>query len=212
MSRNDAMKAILKNSLQAGRSDLLWKLVGLSERDLRLPQTPTGFNLLGAVKHMANVEVGYFGETFGRSWPQPEELVSLDQIATDPQADWYATYAESAEHILGLYRRVWTFADETIDQLDLDAQGTVPHWPGERATVTLQQMMVHVLVDLTRHLGQVDIVREGIDGQAGLNPRISNIPDDIDWDAYLASLRALADDSGSRSDTTGEGPTWRGRR
>ena len=63
-------------------------------------------------------------------------------------------------------------------------------------------MMVHVLVDLTRHLGQVDIVREGIDGQAGLNPRISNIPDDIDWDAYLASLRALADDSGSRSDTT----------
>lgn len=135
MSRNDAMKAILKNSLQAGRSDLLWKLEGLSERDLRLSQTPTGSNLLGAVKHMANVEVGYFGETFGRSWPQPEELVSLDQIATDPQADWYATSAESAEHILGLYRRVWTFADETIDQLDLDAQGTVPHWPGERATV-----------------------------------------------------------------------------
>ena len=55
MSRNDAMKAILKNSLQAGRSDLLWKLEGLSERDLRLPQTPTGFNLLGADKHMANV-------------------------------------------------------------------------------------------------------------------------------------------------------------
>lgn len=44
----------------------MWKLDGLSDYDLRRPLTPTGTNLLGLVKHLASVELGYFGETFGR--------------------------------------------------------------------------------------------------------------------------------------------------
>ena len=32
---------------------------------------PTGTNLLGIVRHVANVEIGYFGPTFGREWPTP---------------------------------------------------------------------------------------------------------------------------------------------
>jgi hypothetical protein len=40
---------------------LLQKVDGASERDVRLPRTPTGTNLIGIVKHCANVEYGYFG-------------------------------------------------------------------------------------------------------------------------------------------------------
>lgn len=189
------MKTILKNHLQTSRNDLMWKLEGLSERDLRMPQTATGLNLLGVVKHMAQVEIGYFGDTFGRPWPNRSEVIAIDRFETDPQADWYATETESADYVLGLYRRVWVFADETIDTHALDAQGQVPHWQPEKAAVSLQQIMVHVLVDLTRHLGHVDIVRESIDGQVGLNPRNPNMPEDQDWDAYLAKLRTLADNA-----------------
>ena len=57
-------KADLLAYLQAGREALLWKLDGLSEYDIRRPLTPTGTNLLGLVKHVASVELGYFGETF----------------------------------------------------------------------------------------------------------------------------------------------------
>ena len=195
MARDDAMKTILKNHLQACRNDLLWKLEGLSERDLRLPHTATGLNLAGVVKHMANTEIGYFGDTFGRPWPNPGEAITPEQFETDPQADWYATESETAGSVIDFYTRVWAFADETIDTHALDAQGTVPHWPAERAAVSLKQIMVHVIVDLARHLGQVDIVRESIDGQAGLNPRNSNMPDDQDWDAYLAKLRSLANNT-----------------
>lgn len=47
-------KAALRHYLQAGRDALLWKVEGLGERDLRMPRTPTGTNLIGIVKHMAN--------------------------------------------------------------------------------------------------------------------------------------------------------------
>lgn len=195
MARDDAMKTILKNHLQACRNDLMWKLTGLSERDLRLPQTATGLNLVGVVKHMANVEIGYFGDTFGRPWPNSDEIVTQRQFESDPQADWYATENETADSVLDFYKRVWVFADETIDTHALDAQGTVPHWPAERAAVSLQQIMVHVIVDLARHVGQADIVRENMDGQVGLNPRSPNMPEDQDWEAYLAKLRSLANNT-----------------
>ena len=59
-------KAILHSYLRTRRADLLGKLDGLSEYDVRRPMTPTGTNLLGLVKHVASVELGYFGEVFGR--------------------------------------------------------------------------------------------------------------------------------------------------
>jgi hypothetical protein len=71
----ESPKADLHRYLQAARDALLWKLDGLGERDLRLPRTPTGTNLIGIVKHMANVEIGYFADTFGREWPTPEERI-----------------------------------------------------------------------------------------------------------------------------------------
>lgn len=185
------LKAVLQRYLQSSREALLWKLEGLDEHDLRLPRTPTGTNLLGLVKHMANVEIGYFGDTFGRAWPTPGERVADAVFDADPQADFYATDAESAPTITGLYRRVWTFADATITELPLEAPGRVPWWPAERADVTLGQVLVHVLTDLTRHCGHADIVREGIDGAVGLRTEATNIPD-ADWPAYVAKLHGIA--------------------
>ena len=45
---------------------MVWKVDGLSDYDARRPLTPTGTNLLGLVKHLASIELGYFGDTFGR--------------------------------------------------------------------------------------------------------------------------------------------------
>ncbi|MCD1284298.1 MULTISPECIES: DinB family protein [unclassified Brevibacterium] len=193
MVDDDAMKTVLAASLATARSSLLFKLDGLSERELRLPRTPTGFNLLGVVKHMSQVEIGYFGDTFDRPWPNRAEVVTLVQIDADPQADWYATEAETAESVFDLYRRVIEFVETSVDSLPLDAVGTVPHWSAPENSVTLGQIMVHVLVDLTRHLGQVDIIRESIDGQVGLSAASPNMPEGHDWDAYSQKLRRIAE-------------------
>src|SRR5262249_30470822 len=64
-------KADLHRYLDAARDALVWKLDGLSEYDIRRPMVPTGTNLLGLIKHVASVEIGYFGETFGRPSEEP---------------------------------------------------------------------------------------------------------------------------------------------
>lgn len=186
-------KTVLHYYLQEARQALVWKLDGLSERNARLPRTPTGNSLLGLVKHSLNVEAGYFGPTFGRQFSAPGELVPLEAYADDPQADWYATADESRDGLIDLYRRVWRFADETITSHPLDAVGRVPWWRPGANQVTLQRIIVHVTCDLARHAGHADIMREEHDRSVGLKPENTNVPDRFDWPEYVAKLTALAE-------------------
>src|SRR5688572_14873205 len=96
------MKADLHRYLQIGRDALVWKLDGLSEHDVRRPMVPTGTNLLGLLKHVASVEIGYFGDTFGR--PFGEALSWFDEDA-EWNADMFATAEESRDEIVAFYRR-----------------------------------------------------------------------------------------------------------
>jgi len=186
-------KTALHHYLKAVREDLIWKLDGLGERDARLPRTPTGNNLLGVVKHCLNIEAGYFGPTFGREFPTPGELVPPAAFDEDPQADWYAREDETKDGLIDLYRRVAAFADQTIEQLPLDAPGRVPWWRPGGQEVTLQRIIAHVLYDLSRHAGQADIMREQHDQAVGWQRANPNIPDGYDWPAYVARLTELAD-------------------
>lgn len=181
-------KETLHRYLKRERESVLWKLDGLTDKQVRWPMTPTGTNLLGLVKHLASVELGYFGDTFGR--PAGErQLWSED----DPNADMYAAADETREDIVALYQRATAHADATIEALDLDAQGAVPWWPEERRTVTLHQILVHMVTETARHAGHADIVRELSDGGAGLRDDNSNLPDGVDWPAYVAELERIAD-------------------
>ncbi|MEU4528574.1 DinB family protein [Micromonospora ureilytica] len=189
-------KAALHDYLRENREDLIWKLDGLSEREARLPRTATGNNLLGALKHCLNVEAGYFGPTFGREFPTPDELVPMAAFDEDPQADWYASEDETKDGLIDLYRRVGAFADQTIEQLPLDAPGQVPWWRPGRRDVTLQRIIIHVTCDLARHAGHADIMREQHDAAIGLRRGNTNIPDDYDWPAYVSKLTKLADSFG----------------
>ena len=185
-------KLALLNYLQTERDALVWKLSGLSERDIRRPMTPTGTNLLGLVKHCAMVEAGYLGDTFGR--PFPEHFAEFDEGAED-NADMWARPEESREDIVGLYRRVWAHGDATVEALELDTIGLVPHWPTPRNRVTLHRILLHVATEVARHAGQADIVRETIDSAAGFGESNSNLPpaDAATWATYVAKLQAAAD-------------------
>ena len=164
---------------------VLHKLEGLSEYDLRRPMTPTGTNLLGLVKHLASVQAGYFGATFGR--PFPDDLPFDDD---DPQADMYARADEPSESVIAFYRASWRHALETFAERDLDSVGAVPWW--SEPEVTLHQILVHMTNETARHAGHLDIVREMIDGDIGRSAGDSNIADGFDWPAYVERLEAIA--------------------
>lgn len=184
------IKDDLHRYLKAGREAVLWKLEGLSEYDVRRPLVPTGTNLLGLVKHLASVELGYFGDTFGR--PHGEELAWFSENA-EANADMWATADESRPDLVALYERAASLSDSTIDELDLASPGRVPWW-GEKGDVTLHLILIHVATETHRHAGHADIVRELIDGSAGLRQTNDNLPDrDADWwAAYRATLERTA--------------------
>lgn len=184
------IREILLDYLRSTREGLLWKAAGLSERELRLPRTPTGTNLLGLIKHCAGVEHGYLVDCFGRT---STVTLTMPDFDADPNADLYAGPDESAADLIDLYRRVGDAVEESVRSMDLTTPGHVPWW-GERGATTLGRVLVHVLVDVSRHAGQADILREGIDGVAGLAPGNGNLWEPADgWEAHVARLTALAD-------------------
>jgi uncharacterized damage-inducible protein DinB len=187
-------KADLHRYLQAARDALVWKLDGLSEYDVRRPMVRTGTNLLGLIKHEASVESGYFGETFGRPFDEPMPWLAAD---AEPNADMWATTDESRQQIVGLYRRVSAHSDATIETLQLDAIGHVPWWPDDRSEVTLHRILMHMVAETQRHAGHADIVRELIDGAAGLREDNDNMApgDQAWWESYRNQLERVARDA-----------------
>jgi Protein of unknown function (DUF664) len=185
-------KTDLREYLQKARDALVWKLDGLSEYDIRRPLVPTGTNLLGLIKHLAGGEFVYFGTTFGR--PSADELAWSED---DPMSDMVAYPGESRADIIELYKKAWAHADVTFDTLALDARGRVPHWSPATNEITLHQIMLHVLVDTHRHAGHADIVRELIDGSAGMSEGNLNLPGaDVSWESHWKRVEDAARQAG----------------
>ena len=160
-------KDILYVALDRHRDVVLWKLDGLDDEQLRRPMTPSGTTLLGLVKHLAAVEYGWFCQTFGRpTEPKVEALEESEK--TDPDADWRVDPDESTADILAFYGRARAAADRAVEETDLDATGT--SWSGR--TVSMRWVLVHMVEEVARHAGHLDILRELIDGAAGDHPEI----------------------------------------
>ena len=192
MTTEDDHKAHLLRALAAAREALLWKLDGLSERDVRWPVVPTGTNLLGLVKHLASVEAGYLGDVFGR--PSPEHLPWFEDGA-EPNADMWASPDETRASVLELWERVRAHSEQTVAELPLDAPGVVPWWAPDKRDVTLHQVLVHLLAEASRHAGHADVVRELLDGQAGMRRGGSNLPEEDEawWRDYRVRLEQAAE-------------------
>jgi uncharacterized damage-inducible protein DinB len=188
---SEAQKDVLLDYLQSVRDAVLWKLEGVSEYDARRPLTPTGTNLLGVVKHLAFVELGYFVDSFGREVPVASPF---DDPDADPHDDLCVSADESRDDVLALYRLAWAESARTFADHDLDSTARVPWWPPGSNEVTLGRLLVHVVAETNRHAGQLDILREQLDGAAGMRDGSTNLPgDDYDWDGYLARVQAAAE-------------------
>ena len=187
------LKAELHSYLHASRATMLSKLDDLGEYDRRRPMTPTGTNLLGLVKHLAGLEYGYLGEPFGH--PAPETMPWIEDGSIWQGGDMWAKPDESTEYITGLYRRACAHADGVIAALDLEAPGTVAHWPEDRRKTTLGVLLIRMVAETAQHAGHADIVRELIDGKGG--PDQDSI-DESTWREYVSRIQAAADTFATR--------------
>ena len=179
----------LRRYLQEGRDAVVRSLDGLSEYDLRRPLVPSGTNLLGLVKHLTGIELGYLGTSVGRT---PPVVLPWEEDGTVwESADLWATADQSREYLLDLYRTAWRHSDESLATLPLDAPASVPWWPQERRATTFGHLVVRVVAETAQHAGHCDLGRELVDGRAGgadLDAR-----DEAWWTSYVRGIQDAAD-------------------
>ncbi|MFL6022535.1 MAG: DinB family protein [Marmoricola sp.] len=190
------LKAELHEKLRVTRAVMVAKLEGLSEYDVRRPVTASGTNLLGLVKHLVGCEQVYLGDSFGR--PTPFTLPWVEDKSIWDNADMWVRPEESREYVLDLYDQACRHGDATIEALDLDAPGSVPHWPAERAATTLGVLLIRMVDETAHHAGHADICREIIDGSPG-QADAQEIGDATYWSDYVATIQAAAETFRERS-------------
>ncbi len=179
----------LRRYLQQSRDRLVGALDGLSEYDVRRPMTPTGTNLLGLVKHLVGIELGYLGDSVGR--PAPVRLSWYEDRSVWDDGDMWATADESRDEIVDLYRQAWQHSHASIEQLSLAAPASVSWWPEERRATTFGSLLVRVTAETAQHAGHADVVRELIDGRAGRDH--DDVGDSGWWARHLARVQQAAD-------------------
>jgi uncharacterized damage-inducible protein DinB len=194
------LKALIHARLQQEQATLWQKVEDLPEWQQRMPWTPTGSNLLGIVKHVAFVEAGYFGSCWGRPVPGIPDYATNwdDHPEMDDDDDLWAFPDESPEDVFRWSRAAAEHMDRLIEEQPLEARGFVPWWgpEGRGREASLGELMMHMLNELSRHLGHVDILRELTDGAVGYREGASNIPEHrtaAEWSARRAKLTGVAE-------------------
>jgi hypothetical protein len=183
-----AMAADLHRYLQQGRDALLRTLEGLGEFDTRRPLVPSGTNLLGLVKHLAGVELGYLVESVGRDAPV---LPWNEDGSVWDSADMWATPGQTRDHLVGLYRHAWALSDASLAEVPLDAPAEVAWWSQDKRYTTFGHLVVRVVAETAQHAGHAEVLRETLDGQAGRDHDVQGDPQW--WSDYVARIQAAAD-------------------
>jgi len=135
------------------RDSLARKVSGLPDEQARKPMVPSGTSLLGLVKHLRVVELGWFAWSFAGEdidvKPEDGELVPEDAVASVVSG-----YLEAARH-----------CNELIAGASLEQRAARARRDPEPAT--LRWILLHIIEETARHAGHADILREQIDGSVG---------------------------------------------
>jgi uncharacterized damage-inducible protein DinB len=159
---NDAeILVTLNRSLEKARAAIVTKTNGLEDAELRKPILPSGWSLLGLVKHLAYVERWWFRSVMAG------EDVAFPWTDEDEDADWRVEPDETTEAILALYADECARARVVVDAFDLTESVRRPEEVRSGVTADLAWVVVHMIEETARHAGHADVVRELLDGLTG---------------------------------------------
>ena len=141
------------------RETLIRKLEGLSDIEQRRVALPSGTSMLGLFKHCIHVERLWIAYALGGldvDFPWTEE---------DQEADWNVGPHENFSTLVALARAEAARSDAIIPTLTWDEIGKSPRCV--RDGLTVGWVLSHLVWEIGRHLGQMDVMRELADGATG---------------------------------------------
>lgn len=149
--------SILYGFLAAAR-DHVWSTVdGLAEADLNRSVLPSGWSPAQALHHLAVDDE--------RFWVRAV-MVGEDSARSQlTDHGWVIPDGMDAGNALALYRTESALSDAALEGLDLDAAPAWwPEFMGQQFFHTNREVLLHLIVETTGHAGQLDAVRELLDG------------------------------------------------
>lgn len=157
MDERDNYAAYLRHR----RQTLELKCEGLTpEQMAQRSVPPSTMSLLGLVRHLAEVERGWWrrtlaGEQAERLWgPSRADADFNDVVGEQGAVDeaWAAWREEVA------YAEAWLAAHDDMGEV-IDA--------GHHGELNVRDVVVHLIEEYAQHLGHADLLRECIDGRTG---------------------------------------------
>ncbi len=152
-------RATLVGFLEFQRDTLALKCAGLAGEQLRRKAVPPSeLSLLGLVRHLAEVERGWFRNViagdgvrlrWGMGSPRGSGFDSEDADVDEAFAVWREECANS---------RAIVAAAESLDVTGVHRTGRV---------FSLRYVLTHMIEEYARHNGHADLLRERIDGSTG---------------------------------------------
>jgi uncharacterized damage-inducible protein DinB len=150
--------ATLGRYLDLYRDVVHWKVEGVDLEAAKRPMVPSGTNLLGVVKHLAYVERWWFQSVIAG-----DDVDFPDWATDEPDADFRITDDESIESVLAFYDVECERSREIL--AGLDDPDALRSAYGE--DISVRRILVHMVEEVARHAGHMDILRELIDGAVG---------------------------------------------
>ncbi|GHH46961.1 DinB family protein [Streptomyces candidus] len=151
-------RASLTSFLDYQRATLAMKCQGLTGEQLKQKAVPTsGLSLLGLVRHIAEVERGWFrlvlsGEDCKPLWAGSDGEPAEFQVDDADVDEAFSCWREACEGSRAVVDAVQSL-DDTVD------------FRGE--VISLRYVLLHMIEEYARHNGHADLVREAIDGEVG---------------------------------------------
>jgi len=156
-------RTTLAGFLQFQRDTLALKCAGLTAEQLgRKAVPPSELSLLGLVRHLADVERGWFRNVIaGEGVPLRGGAASARSTGFDVEETGVDEAA--AEEALAIWREECERSRAIADSAEsLDVIGV--HRTGP---VSLRYVLAHMIEEYARHNGHADLLRERIDGTTG---------------------------------------------
>jgi uncharacterized damage-inducible protein DinB len=157
-----AEKQALDEWVDFHRATLLMKCEGLSAEQLKTRSVePSTLTLLGLVRHMSDVERGWFRRTAAREEHEFEYSTDEDPDGDLLNVDDADASADLAHFVAECQRSRDATANLSLDEV-VPSRG---HHPDR--TRNIRWIYLHMIEEYARHNGHADLLRERIDGATG---------------------------------------------
>ncbi len=154
----------LHSFLDYYRTILIRKAEGITEEQARTRIEPSDMSLLGLIRHMAEVERGWFRRRFAALDAPP-----LFYDDHDPDGDFHPSDRDTLDEAMSALVAEIEFARSSTSGVSLDTLAAsipptqrIPGWQP-----SLRWILVHMIEEYARHCGHADLLRERIDGSVG---------------------------------------------